>query len=104
MCETCPLCGFPISAPESLPELKLTKSEQKIYDLVRSSGTTGIKIEKLTRELWGHKADGGPINPNVSINQFLVRINHKIKSQGLVIVNGSNQRTKFPRGYSLVKL
>ena len=76
----CPTCGQPIVA--DIASAKLTKSERRLYEIVKAAGAPGITSRDIMKKLYAEDPSGGPENPNI-VSVFASNANAKLAAHHL---------------------
>ncbi len=100
----CPCCGqtLPTDGPAGL---KLTRSQRRIYDIIRKAGPNGITSDVIFDRLYRDDPDGGPDTQTKIISVFICSLNKKLPKFGQKIQSGDwgGRAPRFAT-YTLVRL
>jgi len=82
----CPCCGSELIEPlTSTVSLTFAPRQQKVYDLIRRAGKTGLTPNQLVDRVYGNDPDGGPDDPYRCVMVAISQVNSKIRPLGMEI-------------------
>ena len=84
----CPCCGHQLDQPVALTNgdmVHLSANEQALFNLVKSTGSTGIEARAILERIWHTNKNGEPYCHQM-VPTVTVKTNKKIAAWGMKIV------------------
>lgn len=107
----CKCCGHPIVADEI--GVVLTPLQRRIFNIVKTAGTAGIRGKDIMELVYANVSNGGPDSTNIiavvasQMNRRLAQFNLKIKGRrgpGGMFTLERVPRTQSQKGYEAVNV
>ena len=101
--DECPTCGQTMPPKTGLPSgVALTKTEGKLFEIIRRAGKHGIASDTLCERLYADNPDGGPVTARHVVYVLVNKVNGKIRDHGVAI--RSQTHGPWPCNYWLSKI
>lgn len=81
--------------PCQVPSVKLTRTQEKLYEAVKADMPRGASRDRLVDVLYGGRADGGADNDRVTLRTHIYKLNLKLRPLGCEITAQSADAMRY---------